>query len=45
MKSTFRLVAAVALLGFLSGCAQLGIPTPAGMSTPDTPIYESSPSG
>ena len=42
MKSTLRLVAVVALLGFLGGCAQLGIPAPSGISTPDTDTYESS---
>jgi hypothetical protein len=30
------------LLGFLSGCAQLGIPGPTGMTTPDMPVYETS---
>jgi hypothetical protein len=42
MKSTLRLAAIVALLGFLGGCAQLGIPAPSGVSTPDTGMYESS---
>ncbi len=41
-SSLIRALAAIALFQVLAGCAQLGIPTPAGFSTPDTPIYEQS---
>ena len=42
MNSTVRVLAAIALLGFLSGCAQFGIPAPSGFATVDPPVYESS---
>lgn len=44
MKSTIRAVAALALLGILAGCAQLGIPTPSGIETMDTPTHDAEPS-
>jgi hypothetical protein len=41
MNSTLRVLAAL-VLGVLAGCAQLGIPTPSGVTTVDPPLYESS---
>jgi hypothetical protein len=40
-----RLLAALVLLGVLGGCAQLGIPAPGGITTPDTEIYDVPASG
>ncbi|MDB5904814.1 MAG: hypothetical protein JWM26_3692 [Betaproteobacteria bacterium] len=43
MTSTVRLLAAAALLGVLTGCANWNPSMPAG-SVSDPPLYESSPS-
>jgi hypothetical protein len=43
MNAAIKVFAAIALLGALMGCAQLGIPAPSGVTTVDPPIYEPSP--
>lgn len=45
MNAAMKVLAAVALLGAVVGCAQLGIPAPSGVTTVDPPIYEPSPGG
>ena len=42
MHTVVRLIAAIALLGALGACSQLGISSPSGMSYSDPAIYETS---
>jgi hypothetical protein len=45
MNAAMKVLASVALLGVVVGCAQLGIPAPSDVTTVDPPIYEPSPGG